>query len=81
MIDMTNELLISKIYNEILERSGVDADKYEREDAFFGILNDVQKGVDLNESIKDVFDIVHGVEVSDALIDSAKAVCVGFRKE
>lgn len=78
---MTNELLISKIYNEILERSGVDADKYEREDAFFGILHSVQKGVDLNESIKDVFDIVHGIEVSDALIDSAKAVCVGFRKE
>lgn len=70
----------SKLYNEILDRAGIDADKYEREDAFFGIYDDAKKRIDLKESCIKIFSLVHDYELSEIMYESCYANVVGFGK-
>lgn len=50
---------ISQIFNKIIDEFGVETDKYEREDAYFGIIDNVEKGMPLNEAVLDAIDVVY----------------------
>lgn len=72
--------LISKIHNELIKRTGIEPDKYEREDVFFGVIHDVENGLrDMKESFIHAFDVVYAVEVTDRLYNSCYELCRGFR--
>ncbi len=71
--------MCSKVYNELIDRTGIEPDKYEREDAFCGIWSDVQKGKSLLDSCVEVFDVVHGYDLPETLFKSCYANAVGFQ--
>ena len=69
---------ISFIYNYILDENGIDADKYEREDAYFGLLMDIGRdGKDPIRSFKKVFELVHDIELTEKYIGFTIANCLG----
>lgn len=70
---------VSKLHNELIKRLGIDADKYEREDSFFGVLHDLTSGKDMKEAFVKSFDLVYGTELTDSVYGSCYAVCKGFR--
>ena len=70
---------VSKLHNELIDRLGIDADKYEREDCFFGVLHDLASGKDMKEAFVESFDGVYGMELTDSMYGSCYAVCKGFR--
>ena len=70
--------LISKVHNELIDRLGIDADKYEREDAYFGVVFEVEKGVDMKDAFIKSFDLVYGIDVTDVMYNSCYAVCKGW---
>ena len=70
---------VLKLHNELIDRLGIDADKYEREDCFFGVLHDLASGKDMKEAFVESFDVVYGMELTDSMYGSCYAVCKGFR--
>lgn len=77
---MNKELyeLFIKVHNELINRLGIDADKYEREDSFSAII-DVENGKDMKEALVEAFDLVYGVEVTNEIYNSCYALCKGFQ--
>lgn len=72
-------LFVSKLHNALIDRLGIDADKYEREDCFMSVLHDVASGKDMKEAFVKSFDLVYGMELTDNMYGSCYAVCKGFR--
>lgn len=68
---------ISQIFNKIIDDFGVETDKYEREDAYFGIIYNVEeKGIPLNEAVLDAIDAVYpAVDISLEEIDEIIKSC------
>lgn len=71
---------INKLYNELLKRKQIDPDKYEREDAFMGIVHDIDNGISEQVAFVKAFDLVHGIELSDAIYKSCYANVKGFKR-
>lgn len=71
----------NKLYDELLKRKRIDADKCEREDAFMSIIFDIENGKSDLQSFKDMFKAVHKVDLSDETFKSAYALVAGFRME
>lgn len=71
--------LVSKLHNELINDLGIEADKYEREDAFFGIIFDIEKGIDMKEAFIKAFGLVYDVEVPDVIYNSRYALCKGWK--
>lgn len=69
----------SKLYNEVINRIGIEPDKYEREDAFFGILKGVEDNINLKVVFREVFDEVHGYNLSEKMFNSCYANMLGFK--
>ena len=63
----------TKLYNRLLDRLRIEADRYEREDAFSGIMEDIRGGRDMKEAYKDAFSLVHAADLDDALYESCLA--------
>lgn len=63
---MSNEMmtLISNVYDKILKDKQIDADKYEREDAYFGIIEDIENGNDCIAAFINAFSLVHATELT-----------------
>ena len=72
-------LFVSKLHNALIDRLGIDADKYEREDCFMGVLHDLASGKDIKEAFVKSFDLVYGMELTDSVYGSCYALCKGFR--
>ena len=77
--------LYNKIYNDLVGRkvsikAMKEPDKYEREDAFMSIVIDIDKGVEPYEAFKESFKLVHEVELSRIVYESAYGLCKGFNK-
>ena len=72
---------LNKLYNEVVDRAGIDPDKYEREDAFFGIYEDVKKGMELIDAFIQAFNIVHEYELTETMFKSCLANVNGFKKD
>lgn len=70
--------LITKIHNELLKRKRINADKYEREDLFFGVKYDMANGKSMKDAFIDSFKAVYGVEISDMLYESCYHLCKGW---
>ncbi len=70
---------LNKLYNEVVDRTRIDPDKYEREDAFFGIYEEVEKGTELMDAFIQTFDIVHGYELTETMFRSCLANVNGFK--
>lgn len=60
--------LFTKVHNELIDRLGIDADKYERQDSFSAII-DVLGGRDMKEALVSAFDLVYDAEIPDDLYD------------
>lgn len=80
-LDKKQYELITKVHNELLNRKRIKADKYEREDSFFGAVFEIEKGADMKEALIKSFNLVYGIEISDLIYDSCYAVCKGFRQK
>lgn len=65
--------LFIKLHNELIERAGLDPDKYERQDSF-SVHIDIENGKDMKETLIEAFDLVHGVDISD-IYDECYALC------
>ena len=61
------------------KRKRINADKYEREDAFTSIVFEIDDGKNVVQAFKDVFKAVHEEELSDEIFKSAQALVTGFR--
>ena len=72
-------MFVSKLHNALIDRLGIDADKYEREDGFMGALHDLASGKDMKEAFVKSFDLVYGMELTDSVYGSCYALCKGFR--
>lgn len=72
--------LFAKLHNELIERLGIDADKYERQDSFSAII-DVEKGKPMKEALIEAFEAVYDVKISDMVYNSCYASCVGFKSQ
>lgn len=68
----------NKLYNELLKRKRINADKYEREDAFTSIVFEIDDGKNVVQAFKDGFRAVHEEELSEAVFNSAYAAVAGF---
>lgn len=68
---------ISQIFNKIIDDFGVETDKYEREDAYFGIIYNVEeKGMPLNEAVLDAVNEVYpAVDINLEEIDKIIKFC------
>ena len=75
----TDYQFYNKLYNELLKRKRINADKYEREDAFISIVFEIDDGKNVVQAFKDVFKAVHEVDLSDEIFQSAQALVAGFR--
>lgn len=75
----TDYQFYNKLYNELLKRKRINADKYEREDAFISIVFEIDDGKNVVQAFKDVFKAVHEVDLSDEIFKSAQALVAGFR--
>ena len=75
----TDYQFYNKLYNELLKRKRINADKYEREDAFISIVFEIDYGKNVVQAFKDVFKAVHEVDLSDEIFQSAQALVAGFR--
>lgn len=72
---------ISQIFNKIIDDFGVETDKYEREDAYFGIIDNIEKGMPLNEAVLDAIDVVYPtVDISLEGIDEIIKSCDDSRE-
>jgi hypothetical protein len=71
--------LISKVHDELIKRLRIEADKYEREDAFFGTIDAIEKGVGMKEAFIKTFDLVYDAEVPDVIYESCYALCKGWK--
>ena len=62
---MTNDNIefYSKLHNELIDAIGIEPDKYEREDAFFGIISDIDNGKDEKDVFIKTFDLVYDAEL------------------
>ena len=60
--------LFTNVHNELIDKLGIDADKYERQDSFSAII-DVENGKDIKDALVDAFDLVYDAFVSDELFD------------
>lgn len=69
--------LFVKLHNELIERAGLDPDKYERQDSF-SVHIDIENGRDMKEALIEAFDLVHGVDISD-IYDDCYALCKGLK--
>lgn len=76
-MDKKQYKLFTKLHNELIDRLGIDADKYERQDSFSAII-DIEKGKDMKEALVEAFDLVYGVEITDKMYESCYALCNGF---
>ena len=56
--------LFSKVHNRLIDKMGIEPDKYERQDSFSAIL-DVEKGKDMKDALIEAFKAVYDVEVTD----------------
>lgn len=76
-MDKRQYKLFTKLHNELIDRLGIDADKYERQDSFSAII-DIEKGKDMKEALVEAFDLVYGVEITDKMYESCYTLCKGF---
>lgn len=60
--------LFTNVHNELIDRLGIDADKYERQDSFSAVI-DVLSGRDMKEALVSAFDLVYDAEIPDDLYD------------
>ena len=62
---------ISQLHNALFDYLGLDAeyDKYAREDAVFGIYDDVTSGKDVRDSFYSVFDVVYDTEIPEDIFE------------
>lgn len=67
----------TKVYNTFVDELGIEPDKYEREDAFFGIITDVENGINEKEAIIKAFDLVHSVDINEETYDTCMKKCTG----
>lgn len=81
---MERELLLflNKLYNYMLDDFGIEADKYEREDAM-SLIIDIEKGKIVNgkqlcEAFQETFDLVHGYELTESKYWSRFNLCSGM---
>lgn len=74
-------LELTKLYNEVVDRTGIYPDKYEREDGFFGIYEDLQNGTELMDAFINVFDVVHGYPLTEKIFKSCVANVKGWDNE
>ena len=72
--------LFAKLHNELIERLGIDADKYERQDSFSAII-DVEKGKPMKEALIEAFEAVYDVKISAMVYNSCYALCAGFKSQ
>lgn len=76
-MDKKQRELFTKIHNELIDRMGIEADKYERQDSFSAII-DVENGKDMKEAFVKTFKAVYDVEITDVIYDSCYALCKGW---
>lgn len=70
--------LFTKIHNELINRMGIEADKYQRQDSFSAII-DIENGKDVKEALIETFKSVYDVEIPDRIYEYCYALCKGFR--
>lgn len=76
--------LFNKVYNELVNRfvsarKMKSPDKHEREDAFMSAMIGIEKGNEPYEEFKESFKLVHNIDLSRLLYDSAYNLCKGFK--
>ncbi len=71
--------LLHKAFNTIIDDNGIETDRYEREDAFFGILDDIKNGFDPADVFMEAFDLVFGTHLTREYVKSRIALCEGFK--
>lgn len=69
--------LFTKVHNELINRMGIEADKYERQDSFSAII-DVENGKNMKDALIEAFKAVYDVEISDSIYESCYALCKGW---
>ena len=76
---MTNDNIefYSKLHNELIDAIGIEPDKYEREDAFFGIISDIDNGKDEEEVFIKTFNLVYDAELDSEVYK----LCYYYTKE
>ena len=74
-------LLINELHNKILDAEKIRADKYEREDAFMSIIEDVDNKKDIMESFIKVFKSVYNYTLTEECYLSAYQSLGGKTKE
>jgi len=77
-MDKAQYELFTKVHNELINRMGITADKYERQDSFSAII-DIQKGKPMKDALVEAFNAVYDVEIPDLIYDSCYALCSGQR--
>lgn len=68
--------LFTNIHNELIDKMGINPNKYERQDSFSAII-DVENGKDMKDALIEAFKAVYDVEISDVLYESCYALCNG----
>lgn len=69
--------LFTKVHNELLNRKGIEPDKYEWQDSYSAII-DVEKGrKSMKDALIEAFEAVYDVEISDMYYESCLALCKG----
>ena len=62
---------VSTLHNKLFDYLGLDAeyDKYAREDAMFGIFDDIKAGKSVRDAFDSSFDVVYECEIPDDLFN------------